>query len=313
MSRHHHDPTHPHAHLHGHQHAHPYRAAPAHGFFPALRQAAGAACQWRLLLVWAVLLLAPTLVATLPVWQMLGSSLDQSVQAGALAQALDMTAIADLLQASKRYTPAIGNGALVAFLLTLLLSPLLTGMVIGAARAPIALGFSALLAEGMREYGRLLRMLAWSLVPLGLASVLGGAAAAALRRSGENAVLESTAQHAALAGTLALALLLLLANASVDAGRAVLGADRRRTSAVLAWREGAALLLRRPREVLGSYCLITLAGLLLAALVALVRVRVAPVDGLPFAAAFVLTQLGVMALAWMRAARLFALIAVARR
>lgn len=271
------------------------------------------ALQWRLLLLWALILLLPTLAATLPVWQMLGDSLDQSTQAAALANALDLTAISDLVQVFKRYNTAIGNGALVAVVLTLLLSPLLSGMTIAAARAPQRLGLGGLLGGGMLEYGRLLRMLAWSVVPLGIAFALGTAASGPLRALGANAILESTAQHATWAGALAIAILMWLGHATVDAGRAVLGADRRKTSAVRAWGEGVMLVLRRPVATLGSYVAITLAGLVLATLVGLVRVRVAPVEGAAFVGALVLTQLAVMVVAWMRAARLFALIALVRQ
>jgi len=280
---------------------------------PVTTTAARNALQWRLLLLWALLLLLPTLAATLPVWQMLGDALDQSPQAAALARALDMTAVSDLMQVYKRYNTAVGNGALVALLSTLLLSPLLTGMTLAAARAPERLGLGGLLGGGMLEYGRLLRMLLWSAVPLGGAFLLGGLAAAPLRSLGNNAILESTADNASLAGTLVIGLFLVLAHATVDAGRAVLAADRRKTSALRAWGEGVLLVLRRPVATLGTYGVLTIVGLALAGLVALVRIRVAPVEGWSFLAALLLTQLAVMVVAWMRAARLFALIALIRR
>jgi hypothetical protein len=275
--------------------------------------AARNALQWRLLLLWALLLLLPTLAATLPVWQLLGDALDQSPQAATLARALDMTAVSDLMQVYKRYNTAVGNGALVALLLTLLLSPLLSGMTLAAARAPQRLGLGGLLGGGMLEYGRLLRMLIWSSVPLAVATILGSLAGAPLRSLGNDAILESTAHNASLAATLVLGLLLVLAHAAVDAGRAVLAADRRKTSAVRAWGEGVMLVVRRPLATLGAYLVITIVGLALAAIVALVRVRVAPIEGWSFFGALLLTQLAIMVVAWMRAARLFALIALVRR
>lgn len=295
-------------------------------FFDLLATAARGALQWRLLLLWAVLLLLPTLAATLPVWQMLGASLDFSPHAATLAHALDLSVVSDLQQVYKRYDTAVGNGALVALLLTLLLSPLLSGITIAAARTPAPaptpapasartptrLGFGGLLAGGMREYGRLLRMLAWSAVPLSLAFALGSVVAAPLRRLGENAVLESTAANAGMAATLVIGLFLLLAHATVDAGRTVLAADRRKTSAIRAWGQGVMLVVRQPAATLGAYVTITLLGLVLAAMVALVRIRVAPIEGLSFWAALGLTQVAVMAVAWMRSARLFALIALVR-
>jgi hypothetical protein len=71
-------------------------------------------------------------------------------------------------------------------------------------------------------------------------------------------------------------------------------------------------VVRRPLATLGAYGVITLAGLALAGVVALVRIRVAPIEGWSFLAALALTQLAVMAVAWMRAARLFAVIALVR-
>jgi hypothetical protein len=288
-------------------------AIPAVRLSTIIGQSLRNALQWRLLLLWAVLLVLPTLVATLPAWQMLGDSLDLSVQAAALAHALDLASVSDLMQVSKRYLPALSNGALVAVVLTLFLSPLLSGMTIAAARAPQRLGLGGLLGGGMLEYGRLLRMLVWASVPLAVAFALGGAVSTPLRALGANALLESTAQNAGMAATAVVAIVVLLAHATVDAGRAVLAADRRKTSAVRAWGEGVMLVLRRPGATLGSYVAITLAGLVVAALIALVRVRVAPIEGVAFALALVLTQLGVMAVAWMRAARLFALIALVRK
>lgn len=290
--------------------AKPVATGSAPPFFSLLGRAARDALQWRLLLLWALLLLLPTLAATLPLWQMLGESLDYSIHAATLARALDLTAVADLMQVYKRYDTAVGNGALSAVVLTLLLSPLLTGMTVSAARAPQRLSLRGLLGAGMLAYGRLLRMLIWSSVPLGVAFALGSAAAAPLRRLGENAVLESTAHNAGLAGTVVMAVLLLLAHATVDAGRAVLAADNRKTSAVRAWGEGVLLVWRHPVATLGSYAVLSLAGLVLAGLVALVRIRVAPIEGWSFFAALALTQLAVMAVAWMRSARLFALIAL---
>jgi len=92
----------------------------------------------------------------------------------------------------------------------------------------------------------------------------------------------------------------------------VLGSERRRTSAVLAWWGGVKLLLRRPLALLGSYLVITALGLAIAALLALARLRVPALGAGGTAAAFLLTQLAVLALGWMRSARLFALIALAR-
>jgi len=285
---------------------------PPFGIRRALR-AAGAALQWRLLLWWTLLLLLPALVAALPVWQMLSASLDHSVYAARLAERLDMIAFADIMgEVRERWGPAIGAGSLAGLALTLLLSPLLSGMTIAAARTPGRLGMSALLAAGAQEYARLLRMLVWAAIPLALTGALAGALFRAAGHSAETALLESEAQHAVRLAALASALLFLVVHATVDAGRALLGSERRRRSAVVAWWGGVRLLLRRPLALLGSYLVITILGLAVAALLALARVQVPALGVGGTIAAFLLAQLVVLVLGWMRSARLFALMALAR-
>jgi hypothetical protein len=277
-----------------------------------LVRAAGAALQWRLVLLWTIVLLIPTAVSTLPVWQLLSASFNHSVHAAALATSLDLTAISDLTVASSRSGTGIGNGNLLALLFTLLLSPLLAGMTIHAARAPATPGFGALIIGGMQEYARLLRMLVWALVPLGIVGGLAAGMFAAAHGYSEKAVLESEAGNARLLATLVVALLFAIADASLDAGRAVLAGDRRRRSAVKAWWSGFKLLLRRPIATLGTYLIITIAGLAIAALLAVARLNVTPLGFGGWLGAFLLTQLAVIALGWMRGARLFAMLELVR-
>jgi hypothetical protein len=274
--------------------------------------AARCALQWRLLVLWTGVLLLPALVAALPVWQLLSANLDHTVHAAALAARLDMVALADISGVMSRSGSGVGNGGLLALVLTLLLSPLLSGMTIAAARAPQRLGFGGLVAGGVLEYARLLRMMVWALVPFGLAGFLVGIAMNGADKFGERAILESEAAHASLAAIIFAAVVLLLVNASLDAGRATLAIDRRRKSAVRAWWDGCKLLVRRPLATLGAWFGISLVGLALAAMLGVARINV-PALGLGgFAAAFVLTQLAVVAVAWMRSARLVALMELAR-
>ena len=292
----------------------PTPAAHTVGVRTALRAALGrrGALQWRLLLWWALLLLLPTIVATLPLWQMLSASLDHSPYAARLAERLDMIAFADLIGAAKdRHAPALGAGGIVGLMLTLLLSPLLSGMAIAAARAQRAPGFGALLADGMQWYPRLARMLAWSVVPLGVAGLLGAEAYRLAGKAAGTALLESDAQRASFLAMLATAALLVLAHATVDAGRAVLAVDHRRSSAVAAWWRGCGLLLRRPLALVGTYVVVSVIGLVVAGVLALVRTRVPALGTLGTIGAVVLAQLVVLVLGWMRAARLFALVALA--
>jgi hypothetical protein len=61
------------------------------------------------------------------------------------------------------------------------------------------------------------------------------------------------------------------------------------------------------------YLLLTLGGLIVAALLTLVRMRVSGAELGGLIAGFVLTQAIVLVVAWMRIARLFALMQVAQR
>jgi hypothetical protein len=272
-----------------------------------------AALQWRLMLWWAVLLLLPTLAASLPVWQMLGANLDHSVHAAQLADKLDMLALADLVgSARERFGAAIGSGGIVALALTLLLSPLLAGMTIHAARAPQRPGFIDLLSGGAQHYARMFRMLVWSVVPLALAGILAGLAFKVAGKTAESAILESDAEHASRLALIAAVVVFALVHATIDAGRALLANERRRRSAIVAWWGGVRLMLRRPLSLLGVYVAITGIGLVLAALLALARLQVPALGAGGTAAAFLLTQLAVLVLGWMRSARLFAMMALVR-
>ena len=285
------------------------RAAGLHGVLHAAR----AALQWRLLLWWAVLLLLPTVVAALPVWELLSASLDHSVYAARLAERLDMIAYADIMHAAREhYAPALGAGSVVALVLTLLLSPLLAGMALAAARAPKPLSAGTLLAAGAQFYPRMARMLAWSVVPLAMAGLMGNWIHHQAGQFAETAVLETDAERAAHLATLATVVLLVLAHATVDIGRAMLAADRRRTSAIGAWWRGCGQLMRRPLALLGTWLAVTAAGLVVAALLAFARVHVPALGAVGTAGAVVLAQLVVLVLGWMRMARLFALTALLR-
>ena len=283
-----------------------------HGLRP-LFGAMRAALQWRLMLWWALLLLLPTLAASLPVWQMLAANLDNSVYAPQLAERLDMLAIADLIGAVRdRFGIAMSLGGIVALALTLLLSPLLAGMSIHAARATRRPGFIDLLAGGAQEYARMFRMMVWSVIPLIVVGVVAGIAFKVAGKSAERAVLESDAEQASRLALMATAVVFVLVHATLDAGRALLANERRRRSAIVAWWGGVRLMLRRPLSLLGVYVLVTGLGLLLAALLAVARLHVPALGGAGTVGAVLLAQLAVLVLGWMRSARLFAMMALVR-
>src|SRR5205085_438032 len=194
----------------------------------------------------------------------------------------------------------------------LLLSPLLSSMSLAAARARDRLGFMALLGSAAQGYGRMLRVLLVAIIPLGIAGALSGLAFHMAGKSAESAILESDALRASHVAMVVTAVLMLLAHATIDSARALLGNDRRRRSAFLAWWHGCRLLVRRPLAVLGAYLVVTLIGLAVAALLALARVHMPALGAGGTLGALVLAQLLVLVLGWMRSARLFALMAVAR-
>lgn len=280
--------------------------------FSAVPRAGRAALQWRLLVLWILLMLIPTAMVATPVWQMLGTQLDYSVHAADIARHIDATVLADLMAAHGKASTAFSYAGAMALVATLLLAPFLSGMTATAARASATPGFRDLVAGGLTQYPRMLRMQLFSLIPLGLALALGGIAMDAADQQAANAI---AATDASLAGVLALTgsvLLFALAHATLDAGRAALAIERRRTSAVKAWWSGCKLLLRRPLATMGAYLMISCTGLALAAALALGRINVAGVSLAGFIGALVLVQLTVAVIGWMRSARLFALIELAR-
>src|SRR5690606_21268689 len=112
--------------------------------------------------------------------------------------------------------------------LMLLLSPWLTGMVVASMRAGRRLGFGELIRGGLAEYWRLLRMMLWSLIPLGIALAVGGGILGALKDGSEGAIVAADVESATRTGMIVLALLFVLAHATVEAGRGWLVARRAR-------------------------------------------------------------------------------------
>ena len=275
-----------------------------------LKHAARAALQWRLLLIWLAAVLLPALLLALPVWSSLSEVLNHSVRAPELARALTLIDVADVMGEIRRNAVALQAGALAALVLTLLLSPFLTGVITTAGRAQETARLRELFAGGVAEYPRMLRMLLWGIVPLGVALAVGGALSEAAEKHALTVTLASEASHWSTAANIVTVVLFLLANLTLDAGRAQLAIDRRRTSAVKAWWWGVKLLLRRPGAMLGGYTVLTVGGLLLAALLAVARLQVAGSNALLLLAGFALAQLIALAVAWMRTARLLALMTV---
>lgn len=269
------------------------------------------ALQWRLLLLWALILLLPTAIVALPLWSKLADLLDHSIYASEWAQQMSGLAVTDVFTQIGRSDIALSSTSNLAMVLALLLSPLLTGMVIASGRAARTLGFGSLLQGGIHEYGRMLRSLLWAVIPLGLAFAIGAGAFALADNRADEAILQSSADSGALIAWIVFGIVFVIAHASVEAGRAQFIADPGLHSAIRGWWRGFRQLLRRPLSTLGVYLVVSVIGYALVLLLGMLRIRIDGDDLLMFTLAFLLTQLGVMVLAWMRSARLFGLAAVA--
>ena len=272
-----------------------------------------AAAQWRLLLLWVLGLLLPTLLVALPTWRALAAQLDYSMQVDAMAAQLRLAPMLEVLQPlMKQGGPFFSGIGIGATLLALLLAPWLSGMTLASIRAGRRLGFAELLQGGLGEYWRMLRMTIWALLPVGIALAIGSGAMALADSTTEGAILEAAVDNANRVALVVLALLFVLAHAGVEAGRGVLAADPALRSVLRAWWRGNKLLLRRPLATMIVYLGTALVGYGLALVLGVLRTQVNAAGWLGFLGAFVLTQLVVAAIAWGRNARLYAMADLAR-
>ncbi len=271
------------------------------------------ALQWRVMLIWIVLMAVPTLIVALPVDQALGALLDHSVHSAALAQKFHGLLMSDVLFSILRHNGSVIGGAqLAGWIVTLALSPFLTGVVVTAVRGERHPGLGGLMHGGLAQYWRMLRLMLWSLIPYAIAVTLGTVALHAAQARAHSAVLESAADHGLLAARIILVVLLVLAHAIMESSRAQVAADEHLRSATRAFGRGIAMLVRRPLATLGLYLGTSIVGYVLAGLVGMLRIRTDAVGVGGYLAAIVLTQLIVVILAWQRTARIGALAMVAR-
>lgn len=284
--------------------------APRAGF-GALFSAMGAALQWRLLLLWLLLLLLPASVVALPLWRTLGGLLNHSVHAGAWARQFDPLMFGDAMFSMAGHAAWLGGAALLGLLLTLLLTPFLDGMAVGSGRAGRRLGFGALLQNGWIEYGRMFRVMLWSLLPYAVVIAVAGVGMHLAERHADQAVLEAQADAWAHGVRWGLLVVFVLAQAIVESSRAAFVADTGLRSATRAFGRGFMQLLHRPLKTLLFYLVVSLIGLAVAAAFGIARIHVTAVNG-GFWLALLLSQLIVLVIAWMRVARLFALARLAR-
>jgi hypothetical protein len=277
-----------------------------------VRRGLGASLQWRLLVLWAAVLLVPTAIAALPLWATLDALLGHSPRAAELARHFDGLVFPEVAAALVARRDALSGSLLASLTAAWLLSPLCTGMAVAAARAGQPLGFAALVRGGVAEYGRMLCLLLVSLISLGFVGGLSAIVFANVGKHAEHATLDSEATAYATVATLFALVVFVVAHTTVEAGRALIAADPRPRSLFGVWWQGARLVFERPLAMLGSYVAVTSVSLLATLLLTFVRTHLIPAGGITFFFAFAVTQLLVAAIGWGRVARLFVLTALIR-
>ncbi|MGV8942973.1 hypothetical protein [Thermomonas sp.] len=278
----------------------------------ALSHALRGALQWRLWLLWIATTGVCALIGALPVWNWLGGLLDNSLLSATVGSGKAPALLVEALMARDAPLNVLAGGIRFATILMLLLAPLLAGATLAAARSRETLGFGDLLRGGIGEYGPMVRMLIWSVIPLGIAILAAVVIIGINEAAHPEAVLASELDTGRRIALIVGGILWVLAHASLEAGRGWLAADGRLRSAIKAWWRGAKLLLRRPFAVLSVYLVTTLAGLLLAVLLVGVRQHIDANSGLGFVLAM-LAGFGITAaLAWSRIARLFGMQSLAQ-
>jgi hypothetical protein len=280
--------------------------------FGAVFSGMRAAMQWRLLLLWLLIMLIPAALVALPLWRMLAGVLDTSVHSIEWAQGFNDIMFSDVIASFSDHPQWLVTDMAIAQASTLLLSPFLAGMIIGSGRAGRVLGFGALLQNGWIEYGRMFRLLLWSLIPYGVVIGVGMLCAHMIDDRADQAVLESQVDTLHNIAHVVLLILLVLMQSIVESARAAFIADTTLRSATRALWRGIKQLFRRPVRTLVFYLVVTLIGLVLATVFGMLRIHVTPVGWGGVVLALLLSQLIVLAFGWMRTARLFALADVAR-
>jgi hypothetical protein len=280
--------------------------------FGAYAGAAVSALQWRLLILWVLALLVPTLIVALPVFGLLHGQLGHWMYNSALAQQLSMPVVHDLWDTFTSAKGALASSGIVAVGLTLLIAPWLTGMAVASGRAARPLSFGGLIQGGFVEYGRMFRVALWSLVPYAVAIAVHMAMTHYAENRGDDAVLQSVADSADRMALIVSLVVFAIMQAIVESMRAQYVADLGLRSATRAFGRSLRQIVRRPLTTLLVYLVITAIGLGVAAVIAYVRIRTPALGAWGFILAFVLVQVGVMATAWMHVARIYSLAMVAR-
>jgi hypothetical protein len=278
-----------------------------------LGHAVRTALQWRVLLLWILVSWLPTALLALPIWRSFAGKLNHSLHSAEWAQHANLVMIHDLIGQTLRFNAAaLAGSGIAAAVVLLALIPLLNGMLVTASRAAQPLGFGALLHGSLREYGRMLRLMLWALIPLGIGAGLGALSLYGVRKYAEGAILETQVLTLTRWAYALTAVLCAVALATVDAGRARLAFDPERRSAIKAWWRGLRLTIAQPLRVLGLFFCITLIAALATGVLALLRVELNGAHLPGFLAGLLAVQIIVAVTGWMHFARLLAMLAVTK-
>lgn len=290
-------------------------SARAHtGFVSTLGRAFARGASPRLLGVFVVTLLLPTLLAMLPFRAFFHEHLGNYPGARDAVTSLGSLPLVQLVTRAGEPAAArsLGQGLVASLLVGLFLAPFLAGAAVAEARSPSPLRMGELVRGGGEHYGRMVRMALVGLLPFAGAAIVSAVALGVASKVVSSAVLESSATRAERVRDVVVLAAFWMSHVTMETARAHVAAEPGRRSVFVAWMSGILLLLRRPHLVLGITAITGLAGAALAAIVVAVRMRLAQDGGPSVVFAFVLGQLAVAAVAWGRTSGLVALTELVR-
>jgi hypothetical protein len=241
-----------------------------------------------------------------PIALTLNSLWSYSTSAPQIAKALDATVFFDTTNALDGASASVGMAAIFALLMVFLLSPILQGALLASFQSrPNRLSYSELVAAGMRDYGRMLRMQLLCLLLLGIAGVAAGTINSIMVGDASDYISQTTYR--------AQSRLALGANITMLAAVYFLcELARARLASEPALRSVFRALLQAIRTItLGQIVRVVLVSVFFAVLIfalMLLRVRLSASGAVALCAGFAVTQVIAAALAWWRAARLAVLL-----
>jgi hypothetical protein len=269
--------------------------------------------QWRLLTLSPVVLWAAALATLIPLLGFLGGLFNYSTRWRELTASLDSAALAGLAKAMM--TPAAAGlpaGITTSLVLSVLLAPFLAGAALVVAESDARPKFRALLSGAAGYYGRMLRLQIAALLPLGVALIIASIAIAWASGVSDRVGSEAATHTSHRLALLIAALAVVVAQLVADAGRARLAVESHRRSALFALGAGVKLVVKRPLDALALGLSATLASLVAAAVLLVIRQQITQSGVISLLLAFLLAQLAVAAIAWGHAARLCGLVEIAR-